>query len=497
MPLRYRLRFKQKCEGQQPQEHAELEGKSEVCEGQQPEKDAELEGKFEVCGGQQPEKDAELQGKCEVREGQPPKQDTELEGESMVCEGHQSEKDAELEDKSTLKVRPKFAHLSVTRESDSCTTLALRQTDVAPQRERLRNLRQAASKCTSSVEEKRRSVAKDIAPHDSDFCSLTRAEMRKSTRKAPQANVQQKAAQRREREQQQMRPTASKVTSKTNHVSGQHSFSEPEKQLSCRPNVAAKREIKERLACAQKRSKKAEDTGTGWWQLLDEMCSQDNAEEKPALEEEPRATSPTASKTAIVLREADNFRATSLTTSETAIVLREGDNFRATSPNTSETAIVLPEADNLSKELSKELAIVPRNPTLDDAPPGHIAYSKVKFSDHSQGTLFQFNYKGLHFQVTVARACNSDDHAARIARLMYMKCEEGFDKHAVISFRNELLEQLANHWQRSGGALEDIKSRASSSNKSRKASGAVGSSWASQLGTRFSRARICVDPLDV
>uniref|UniRef100_A0A7S0FAH3 Uncharacterized protein n=1 Tax=Pyrodinium bahamense TaxID=73915 RepID=A0A7S0FAH3_9DINO len=131
----------------------------------------------------------------------------------------------------------------------------------------------------------------------------------------------------------------------------------------------------------------------------------------------------------------------------------------------------------------------------EDAPQGHPAYSRVRFCDHPQGHLYHFKYGDEHFQVTLGRACNSAAHAARIARLCYLRFEAGDSKEDVKAFRDRLLRELAARWdtnkdashEREGGAQRPAKRR-------KRLDGAVGTTWASQLGSRFSKMKKLMDP---
>jgi len=80
---------------------------------------------------------------------------------------------------------------------------------------------------------------------------------------------------------------------------------------------------------------------------------------------------------------------------------------------------------------------------LEDAPAGHISWTKVKGS--GDGTVFSFNWTSaegqkLRFQTTTKASNNSDEEAARIARLCYVKFEAGFQKEEVLVYRQELYQ---------------------------------------------------------
>mmetsp|Transcript_89562 Transcript_89562/g.159004 ORF Transcript_89562/g.159004 Transcript_89562/m.159004 type:complete len:169 (-) Transcript_89562:181-687(-) len=142
----------------------------------------------------------------------------------------------------------------------------------------------------------------------------------------------------------------------------------------------------------------------------------------------------------------------------------------------------------------------------EDAPAGHVAHSKVKFSPHNQGHLFHFNFEKQHFQVTLGKACNSQHHAERIARLCYLRFEAGDSKDEVVKYRDAVLKDLKVKWTQ-GLVKEDVKSDAdalkkrpadtdaSSSSKkprakeprAREYKGEIGKSWASQLGSKASK----------
>eukprot|EP00927_Polykrikos_kofoidii_P081152 TRINITY_DN78309_c0_g1_i1.p1 TRINITY_DN78309_c0_g1~~TRINITY_DN78309_c0_g1_i1.p1 ORF type:complete len:208 (+),score=41.17 TRINITY_DN78309_c0_g1_i1:65-688(+) len=116
----------------------------------------------------------------------------------------------------------------------------------------------------------------------------------------------------------------------------------------------------------------------------------------------------------------------------------------------------------------------------DDAPEGHIAHSAVKFLAHKQGHLYTFTYNKEHFQVTVGHACNSYEHAARIARLCYVRFEAGDTKRKVTAYRAKLLRVLC-----ADPSLAEARKK-----------GAVGRPWFKQLGTKHSGLKLLVDPLD-
>eukprot|EP00405_Crypthecodinium_cohnii_P010654 CAMPEP_0206438054 /NCGR_PEP_ID=MMETSP0324_2-20121206/11394_1 /ASSEMBLY_ACC=CAM_ASM_000836 /TAXON_ID=2866 /ORGANISM="Crypthecodinium cohnii, Strain Seligo" /LENGTH=189 /DNA_ID=CAMNT_0053905425 /DNA_START=95 /DNA_END=664 /DNA_ORIENTATION=- len=136
---------------------------------------------------------------------------------------------------------------------------------------------------------------------------------------------------------------------------------------------------------------------------------------------------------------------------------------------------------------------------LTDAPEGHEAWTRVKFQAHSQGHLYFF--KGpFHFQVTVGMALNSGSDAARICRLCYyLHTTAGATKEQLVEFRNRQFQQMKkNGCKRGMEAMSDaanIPEAEASVVKKKRNTGAVGSSWASQLGTRHSKMRAMTDPL--
>mmetsp|Transcript_54326 Transcript_54326/g.129458 ORF Transcript_54326/g.129458 Transcript_54326/m.129458 type:complete len:260 (+) Transcript_54326:111-890(+) len=151
-----------------------------------------------------------------------------------------------------------------------------------------------------------------------------------------------------------------------------------------------------------------------------------------------------------------------------------------------------PPKDVVPPAMSSTAQLEQPKPAQDDAPPGHPAHSQVRFCPHSQGHLYEFKYKGQHVQVTVGKACNSPEDAARIARLCYMKFEEGISKEEVIKYRNGLLKELEMSWSNKAMPVKNDGSASSSAaltGKRRRNDGAVGASWASQLGSRWSKAR--------
>eukprot|EP00928_Gymnodinium_smaydae_P027027 TRINITY_DN21035_c0_g1_i1.p1 TRINITY_DN21035_c0_g1~~TRINITY_DN21035_c0_g1_i1.p1 ORF type:complete len:475 (-),score=75.92 TRINITY_DN21035_c0_g1_i1:78-1502(-) len=79
--------------------------------------------------------------------------------------------------------------------------------------------------------------------------------------------------------------------------------------------------------------------------------------------------------------------------------------------------------------------------TLDlpqDAPPGHVAHERVKYSGTIKAPLASFTFERggqkIRFQTTLA-AAGSKEACLVIARACFMKFEEGLDKEAVLEFR--------------------------------------------------------------
>mmetsp|Transcript_54007 Transcript_54007/g.89409 ORF Transcript_54007/g.89409 Transcript_54007/m.89409 type:complete len:223 (+) Transcript_54007:54-722(+) len=139
----------------------------------------------------------------------------------------------------------------------------------------------------------------------------------------------------------------------------------------------------------------------------------------------------------------------------------------------------------------------PETTLEEDAPPDHIAHQVVRFVDHAQGALYSFTYRKQHFQVTLGRACNSDVHAGRIARLCYMQFEAGLTKEEVKKYRDTLLRELSRLRGPSAAAAGAANAaKASRIAKRKERSGSVGSSWFSQLGSKHSCLKNSVDPLD-
>lgn len=76
-----------------------------------------------------------------------------------------------------------------------------------------------------------------------------------------------------------------------------------------------------------------------------------------------------------------------------------------------------------------------------DAPPGHEAHGKVKYTNSNRSWVFYYGTE--RFQITERAAGGSGEECARIARLCYMKFEEGWTKEQVLVFRNEQCERFA------------------------------------------------------
>eukprot|EP00933_Yihiella_yeosuensis_P072559 TRINITY_DN80987_c0_g1_i1.p1 TRINITY_DN80987_c0_g1~~TRINITY_DN80987_c0_g1_i1.p1 ORF type:complete len:258 (+),score=58.57 TRINITY_DN80987_c0_g1_i1:149-922(+) len=171
-----------------------------------------------------------------------------------------------------------------------------------------------------------------------------------------------------------------------------------------------------------------------------------------------------------------------------------------------------PELQDKDAELSK------------DAPEGHVAHQNVRFCDHAQGALWHFRFAGQHFQVTVGKACQSSEHAARIARLCYLRFEAGDPKSTVIEYREGLLRHLATQWRagklqvdrylpapkankvakdpklpkvakvQAADAWSELLPPVSEAKKKPAEEGKKVQSWASQLGKKFSKAKLKHDP---
>jgi hypothetical protein len=79
----------------------------------------------------------------------------------------------------------------------------------------------------------------------------------------------------------------------------------------------------------------------------------------------------------------------------------------------------------------------------DDAQPGSLAFKAVQW-DKRKGCA-HFKYKEEHCQTTLKLCGNSQEHALRIARLLYLKFVDGWQKPKVLEFRNKLYHQLSLH----------------------------------------------------
>merc|ERR1719223_298583 len=88
--------------------------------------------------------------------------------------------------------------------------------------------------------------------------------------------------------------------------------------------------------------------------------------------------------------------------------------------------------------------------TYEDAPPGHICYQMIRLKSPVDGerqpfAVFRFHsrHEGeVLFQVTTQHTNGSREHALRIARLCYMKFEEGATKDEVFMYRHKLFQQM-------------------------------------------------------
>jgi len=85
---------------------------------------------------------------------------------------------------------------------------------------------------------------------------------------------------------------------------------------------------------------------------------------------------------------------------------------------------------------------------LDDVPPGHISFHKIKqISDQRGNRGFNFVFvdasgKKIPFQTTTRAAGGHDETAQRYARLCYAKFEEGWTKEQVQEFRARLYRSV-------------------------------------------------------
>eukprot|EP00746_Dinoflagellata_sp_MGD_P123628 gnl/MRDRNA2_/MRDRNA2_58255_c0_seq1.p1 gnl/MRDRNA2_/MRDRNA2_58255_c0~~gnl/MRDRNA2_/MRDRNA2_58255_c0_seq1.p1 ORF type:complete len:728 (+),score=138.76 gnl/MRDRNA2_/MRDRNA2_58255_c0_seq1:154-2184(+) len=76
----------------------------------------------------------------------------------------------------------------------------------------------------------------------------------------------------------------------------------------------------------------------------------------------------------------------------------------------------------------------------EDAPPGHVAHTKVRSAGKNGAVAF--TWKDKHFQTTV-KACGGSAHAAEvIARACYLKFEAGDSKDVVMEFRAACYQRL-------------------------------------------------------
>eukprot|EP00929_Paragymnodinium_shiwhaense_P003313 TRINITY_DN10377_c0_g1_i1.p1 TRINITY_DN10377_c0_g1~~TRINITY_DN10377_c0_g1_i1.p1 ORF type:complete len:1081 (-),score=215.82 TRINITY_DN10377_c0_g1_i1:53-3295(-) len=97
------------------------------------------------------------------------------------------------------------------------------------------------------------------------------------------------------------------------------------------------------------------------------------------------------------------------------------------------------------------LSVMADNMSLlpEDAPQGHVAYQKLKFDDKPNRMLVFFHYADrregtkTHFQVTINQA-GSLQAAQRIARVCYLKFEEGWSKEEVVAYKRSIFEKLSS-----------------------------------------------------
>eukprot|EP00931_Biecheleriopsis_adriatica_P064023 TRINITY_DN38887_c0_g1_i1.p1 TRINITY_DN38887_c0_g1~~TRINITY_DN38887_c0_g1_i1.p1 ORF type:complete len:244 (+),score=63.47 TRINITY_DN38887_c0_g1_i1:26-757(+) len=75
-----------------------------------------------------------------------------------------------------------------------------------------------------------------------------------------------------------------------------------------------------------------------------------------------------------------------------------------------------------------------------DAPPGHLAHKKMKFSRCQ--SLVSFHYGAEHFQVTLRQA-GSRSAAEVIARACWLKFELGWSKEQVTAFKKKCVGRIA------------------------------------------------------
>lgn len=83
---------------------------------------------------------------------------------------------------------------------------------------------------------------------------------------------------------------------------------------------------------------------------------------------------------------------------------------------------------------------------MEDAPQGHLAWARVRSKDWKNET-FIFIFQGadgqkIEFRTTLHASGGNIDEALRIARLCYVKFEEGCSKDDVVKFRDALYRQV-------------------------------------------------------
>jgi len=87
-----------------------------------------------------------------------------------------------------------------------------------------------------------------------------------------------------------------------------------------------------------------------------------------------------------------------------------------------------------------------RNCLLEDAPPNHEAWHKVKrcqSSSMGNSAMYSFTMPGKKRFQTTLKACHLlEDQALRIARLCYVKVSEGWTKEETTSYRDALYDEV-------------------------------------------------------
>ncbi|CAK0897019.1 unnamed protein product [Prorocentrum cordatum] len=95
-----------------------------------------------------------------------------------------------------------------------------------------------------------------------------------------------------------------------------------------------------------------------------------------------------------------------------------------------------PAAPEVSEVLEALEATLP-----EDAPAGHEAWQKVKFTDKRAGPYSYFYFGSQRFQTTL-KSCLTEQALLRVTRACYVKFSEGQPKERVIEFRDQVYDRI-------------------------------------------------------